>query len=112
MQLIIRTEEDLKALQGKFVLQISKESPDKTLMDFDWYFVKEKRLRLVSKTGFIDLYGKRTDYETFEKFKNVFNHYLFDHMIKEGKTDGGRFHRLLTSRELDFLLQKIKEENY
>lgn len=112
MQFIIRTKEDLKALQGKFVLQISKEDPYKTLMDFNWNFVKEKRLKLVSKMGFIDLYGERKDFETFENFKNFFNNYLFDHMIKENKTDGGRFHRLLTNRELDFLLQKIKEENY
>ena len=110
--MIIHTEQDLRMLQGKFVLQIDIEKPDMKLMDFNWGFVKEKRLKLVSGTGFIDLFGYRSDYEDFETFKNILNKYLFKHMIKEGKTDGGRFHRLLTSDELSFLFDKIKSENY
>ena len=112
MQFIIRTEKDVKDLQGKFVLQVNTETPDRSLLDMDWTFAKGKRLKIVSGFGFVDLYGERTDYQTFEKFKNVFNHYLFDHMIEKGKAHGGRFHRLLTSHELDFLIQRIKEENY
>lgn len=112
MQMIIHTEKDLQRLQGKFVLQVSSGEPDTTLMEYKWEFVKEKRLRLVSGLGFVDLYGERTTYDSFEKFKNIFNHYLFDHMIEKGETDGGRFHRLLSSKELDYLFQKMKEENY
>lgn len=112
MRMTVQTEKDLQLLQGKFVLQVNTDEPDKTLMDFKWGFVKEKRLKFVCGKGFADLYGNVDDYETFEKFQRVFNSYLFDHMVKEGKTDGGRFHRLLTNRELDFLLQKLKEENY
>ena len=112
MKMLIETEEDLKKLQGKFVLQINDNEPDKTLMDFNWGFVKEKRLKLVCEKGFVDLYGWFYNCETFEQFKNYFNNYLFDHMIQKGETTGHRFHRLLTSKELDFLCSKLKEENY
>lgn len=33
-------------------------------------------------------------------------------MIARGITDGGRHHRLLTKKELEYLFEKIKEENY
>lgn len=112
MRMTIQTEKDLQMLQGKFVLQINTDEPDKTLMDFKWGFAKEKRLKFVCGKGFTDLYGYVDNYETFEKFQRIFNNYLFDNMIKEGKTDGGRFHRLLTNKEFDYLLQKLKEENY
>ena len=112
MQFIINTEKDLQKIQGKFVLQLDSDEPDKTLMDFHWGFVKEKRLKFVCGLRFTDLCGYVLEMETFEEFKNVFNSYLFDYMVKAGKTDGGRFHRLLTSKELDYLLTKIKEENY
>lgn len=112
MKMMINTEKDLQMLQGKFVLQINSDEPDKTLMNFAWGFAKEKRLKLVCGKGFVNLYGNVYNCETFEEFQRIFNNYLFDHMIKEGKTDGGRFHRLLTNNELDFLAQKLKEENY
>jgi len=112
MKMTVESKKDLQFLQGKFVLQINNETPDKTLMDFDWGFAKEKRLMLVCGNGFVDLYGYIYDSKTFEKFQRVFNNYLFDHMVKEGKTDGGRFHRLLTNKELDYLLEKMKENNY
>ena len=112
MKFIIQTKKDLELLQGKFVIQIDDSKPDKTLMDFNWEFAKENRLRLVSGTGFVSLCGLRIDYDSFEKFQNVFNHYLFDHMIEKGKTTGERFHRLLTNKELDYLLNKMKLENY
>ena len=112
MQLIIHTETDVNKLQGKFVLQVDNEQPDMTLMDCRWDFAKAKRIRMVVGFGFVDLFGMQTRYDSYEKFKNVFNHYLFDHMIAEGKTSGGRFHRLLTNAELSYLFEKIKEENY
>lgn len=77
-------------------------------MDYDWGFVKEKRLKLVCGKGFVDLYGNIEQYNTFEKFQSIFNSYSCDYRV----TDGGRFHRLLTNKELDYLLGKMKEENY
>jgi hypothetical protein len=69
MQFIVHTQADLDFLQGKFVLQVNNNEPDRTLMNFDWGFVKEKRLYLVSRTGFIDLYGNRCDSSDLEMFK-------------------------------------------
>lgn len=112
MKMLIQTENDLKQLQGKFILQINSEAPDMQLMDFNWEFTRAKRLKLVSGIGVIDLYGARLDFKDFESFKNYFNSYLFNHMILRGDIDGGRFHRLLTAKELSYLFEKIKLENY
>lgn len=112
MRFVIQTENDIQFLQGKFVLQINSDTPDKRLMDFEWGFVKEKRLSIVCGFGLVSLHGQMRDYDTFDKFQKMFNNYLFDHMIEQGKTDGGRFMRLLTSKEIDYLMVKIKEENY
>lgn len=110
--MIIQSEKDLEKLQGKFVLQINSNEPDKTLPNFDWGFVREKRLKLISGLGYVDLFGYRYDFKSFEKFKAWFNDFLYDHMIKEGKTGGDRFHRLLTDTEIDYLCEKLKQENY
>lgn len=108
MKMIIQSEEDLQMLQGKFVLQVDSNEPDKSLMDYNWGFVKDKRLKLVCGKGFVDLYGYISSYDTFEKFQKVFNSYSFGDTLVEGE----RFHRLLTNKELDYLLGKMKEENY
>jgi hypothetical protein len=110
MQLIIHTLKDFEMIQGKFVLQVDLKNPDTTLMDFRWDFAKEKRLYLVSNAGFINLYGHRREYENFEYFKNVFNYYHFKNSTSENSPK--RFHRLLTTKELQYLFQKIAEENY
>lgn len=112
MQTLIHNKTDIQALQGKFVICIEKDKPNKTLMDFNWEFAKEKRLKLVSLNGFVDLYGQRWDAKSEKSFINIFNNYLFDHMIEEGEVDGNRFHRLLTKKELGYLFNKLKEENY
>lgn len=112
MKFLIQTEDDLRLLQGKFIVQVSNDKPNITLDEYKWGFLKEKRLFLVAGYSLVDLYGGIRNYENFEKFQNYFNHYLFDHMIKAGETDGGRHHRLLTSKELDYLCTKMKEENY
>ena len=112
MKMIIQTEKDLQFLQGKFVLQVNTNTPDQTLMECDWGFVKEKRLKIVCGLGFADLYGNVYTHKTFEDFKNVFNDYLYSHMIEKGEPGGDRFHRLLTNKELDYLRNKLKEENY
>lgn len=112
MQLIIHTENDLKKLQGKFILQVSSHEPDRTLMEYKWEFAKEKRLFIISGLGYIDLFGDRKDFNSFEDFKNFFNLYLYKHKIERGESGGERFHRLLTSSELAYLFEKIKNENY
>ncbi len=112
MQMLVHSEKDVQFLNGKFVLQVDTHRPDDTLMSIGWDFAKDKRLYLVLGYSLTTLYGDTRDYKTLERFKNYFNHYLFDHTISEGKTDGGRFHRLLTDKELDYLASKLKEENY
>lgn len=112
MRTVIETSEDVRLLQGKFVLCVDSNTPNRTLMDMSWGFAKEKRLMIVSGHGFVDLYGNRWDAKSEEDFINRFNKYLFPHMIEKGETDGGRFHRLLTNSELDYLFTKIKQENY
>lgn len=112
MQHIINTEKDLENIQGKFVIQINFTEPDKTLMDFNWAFVKEKRLKMVVGFGFVDLFGGQRDYESFDRFKKIFNQYLYKLEEENGGIGGERFHRLLTGKEIDYLAQKLKEENY
>lgn len=112
MRITINTETDLRMLQGKFVLQLDTDTPDRTLMEYNWEFVKEKRLKIVCGKGFFDLYGNVREYKTFDKFKKIFNNYLFPHMEKEGKLDGGRFHRRLSNKERDFVLEKLKDCNF
>ena len=110
-KIIIQTEKDVRKIQGKFVVQLDNHSPDKEIMEMNWGFVKEKRLYIVAGYGFVNLFGDVKNYENFEKFKNIFNNYLFPSMIEKGDTDGNRFHRLLNKSELDYLITKIKEEN-
>lgn len=111
--MLIQTNKDLEDIQGKFVIQLNDDQPNKSLMDFKWSFAKEKRLKIVCGYGFINLYGFIKNYKTFEKFKRVFNNYLFDDITRLSETDGGgRFHRLLTYKEIDYLCEKLKEENY
>lgn len=116
MKHVMQSENDLVKLYGKWVLQVNSDTPDKTLMDYNWGFVREKRLFFVTRKGFADLYGnlnfESTFADGFEKVKLFFNSFLFDHMVKAGETDGGRFHRLLTSAEHDYLAKKLKEENF
>jgi hypothetical protein len=113
MKHVIQTEEDYRKLCGKFIVQINSHEPNRTIMDMDWGFAKEKRIKFITQGfGHTDLYGNRHEFPTFERFKNWFNDYLFNHMIEKGEESGKRFHRLLTSKELDYLCQNLKEENY
>lgn len=112
MKITINTENDLRMLQGKFVLMVDTDTPDRALMDYNWGFVKEKRLKIICEKGFTDLHGNTRQYKTFDKFKMIFNNYLFPHMVKEGKTDGGRFHRRLSNEEIYYLLDKMRNENF
>lgn len=112
MRTTIETPRDEQNIRGKFVLQVNSHQPDKTLMDMDWGFAKEKRVKFMTQLGYADLYGNITTFEDFESYKDWFNKYLLHRMKAEGKEDGGRFNRLLTSKELEYLFAKLKEENY
>jgi hypothetical protein len=112
MKLLINSEKDINFLNGKFVLQINDDEPSKTLMDMDWGFAKEKRLYLCFANAMVNLYGDYRKMDTFEEYQRYFNDYLFQHLIDRGFTNGGRFHRLLTSKELEYLFTKLKQENY
>lgn len=105
-------------IEGKYVIQIDSKSPDMTLPEMSWEFAKEKRVFMIgyesNSERIVTMYttGEVRYWDSFEKFKDFFNEYLFQHMIEKGETTGGRFHRLLTSKELKFLMGKIIEENY
>lgn len=111
MKFVIQSEQDLRFLQGKWILQVNSKDPDMKLQDFSWEFAKEKRLFLVADTQLVCLFGQITKKRTYDEFVRYFNSYLFTH-DPEDKTCGGRFHRLLTSSELDYLNTKMKERNY
>lgn len=112
MRTVIDTEKDLEFLQGKFVLQVDSNQPNNMIWSGSWSFVKEKRLKIVVGTCFADLYGYISEKRTFEDFKDIFNNYLFPFMKEKGEVGGKRFHRLLTSKEIEWLCEKLKEENY
>jgi hypothetical protein len=112
MKLLLNTEQDIAFLNGKFILQIDNDTPSKTLMDMDWGFAKEKRLKLCVGMGFIDLYGYHIKFDSFKEFQAYFNDYLFEYSVVKNMITGGRFHRLLTSKELEYLFKKLKEEQY
>ena len=100
MKMII-TENDVKNLSGKFALQLKHEESDVILNDSNWLFMEEKRLFFISGLTICPKFAYWQ--ETFE------NEEAF---VKYWNNTKGRFHRLLTNAELDFLLKKLKEQNY
>jgi hypothetical protein len=77
------------------------------LNEENWSFFKEKRISFVCRgeNGRIELQGfyyRHRAFETDEEFMDYFNNY---------DTEGSRFHRLLTNKEIDFLCNKLKERN-
>ena len=102
MKMIIQSPADIVSLQGKFILQIDNDQPDTTLDSMRWEFAKEKRLYLVAGIKLVDLYGQIYDKKDEAGFTNFFNNY----------NDKGRFHRLLTNKELQYLFTKLQSENY
>lgn len=114
MRHVIETEGDYNDLIGKIVIEIDSKNPDHHIDDFSWAFVYEKRLNLILSgyacVGLSGLWYRK--FENFEEFKDWFNLYLFTHNKEKGQTDGGRFHRLLKSEEIDYLCKKLKEQIY
>lgn len=103
------TTEDVKNLTGKFIIQLNhptekSPNPHTTITKENWNFLKEKRISFICGREWLGFYYSHNKFETDEKFVDYFNNYYNN--SKE------RYHRLLTSEELDFLLKKMKEENY
>jgi hypothetical protein len=103
MKMILLSEKDVRDLNGKWVIQVNAEQPDYTITEENWSFVSEKRLSLVTGLRMTGLWYDHGNFETWEEFAFKFNHYLKGHEDK-------RFHRLLTSKELDFIFKKFKEK--
>lgn len=108
MKLILQSKKDVNDLTGKWIIQVNSDEPDYTINEKNWDFVKEKRLSLVVGLRLQGLYYEHGNFESWEKFAKIFNGYIFD---KSPESNGTRFHRLLTSSEIDFICKKFKENN-
>jgi len=98
----IITKDEVQNLSGKFVVQLNNDTPNKTIDEGNWGFWEEKRISLIVGRSFHGFYYTHHSCETDEEFAEYFNNYV----------DNNRFHRLLTSKEIDFLCKKLKENNY
>lgn len=108
MQLKI-TKEDVNSLTGKFIIQINSDTPNVTLTNENWQFYKEKRISFVCGLSLIGFYYKHISFDTTDEFVMYFNDNITS---KSYSSKGERFHRLLSSKEIDFLCKKLKEDNY
>ena len=106
MKMMLLSQKDVEAINGHWVLEVNANDPDYTITESNWNFVSEKRLSFVSRYRFTGLYYDHGSYNTWEEFAFKFNHY------HEGDSKDARFYRLLTSRELDFINEKFKQNNY
>ena len=100
--MILQSEKDVQSLNGKWILEVNSEQPDYTITEENWSFVSEKRLSLVTGLRMTGLWYDHGNFKTWEEFAFRFNYYLKEHENK-------RFYRLLTSKELDFIFKKFKE---
>lgn len=108
------TNKDVRKLSGKFIIQIDSEKEDVVLNDTNWGFYQEKRISLVCGLKLVGFFYERKSFETEDEFVMFFNDFVC-HSTKPDMVEaqkGKRFHRLLTSKEIDFVCQKIKSENY
>lgn len=103
MKIVIQSEKDVRALHGRWVVQINTDTPDVDITEQNWNFYAEKRISFIRGLTFIGLWYNHGDYKTWEEFALKFNHYV------EGDSKDTRFHRLLTPREIDLLCKKFKE---
>lgn len=99
------TENEVFALTGKFILQVNSDQPESTITEANWHFIKEKRLAFVSELSLVGFYGEHHKFDNKADFVEYFNNYI-------GTSKGCRFHRLLTNKEIDFVCNKLKQENY
>lgn len=100
---MIFTAQDIYNLSGKFIAQISTSEPDAKITDFDnWSFWHEKRISFVSGLNMVAFYnGIRRNFESAQAFA--------DHLNSPSED---RFYRLLTTQEIQFLCDKLKQNNY
>ena len=98
--MLLQTQRDVRDLSGKFVIQLNESDPDLVLSDDNWAFCKEKRISFVSGYDFVGFWYAHRTCNSWEEVVEYFN--------QEGKN---RFFRLLTSKELEFVFRKLKEEN-
>jgi hypothetical protein len=103
MKLILLSENDVKSLNGKWVLQVNIDNPDYTINEANWNFVSEKRLSLVTGLRMTGLWYDKGEFHTWQDFAFRFNHYI------DGESKDSRFHRLLTNKEIDFICEKFKK---
>ena len=104
---MIITENDVFQLSGKFIIQLNENQQDfdlSKITDDKWGFYKEKRISFVCGLTLCGFFYTHMSFNSSEEFVDYFNNYY-----KGQKT---RFHRLLTNKELDFLNEKLKENNY
>lgn len=107
MQIILKSEKDVLSLTGKFIIQIDSDTPDATVTEKNWDFYQEKRISLVCGLRVQGFFYDRTVFETWESFAEWFNNYAYP-SDKNGENKGKRFHRLLSSAEIDLMCKKLK----
>lgn len=113
MKMQLHSIKDLDDLYGKFVIQLNEDNPiyinDLTEKEREFYYAK--RIWLITyglgpseeeeHVVKVNLYG-----QSFPVLKSKYLEYF------NTPNDGERFHRLLTSKELDCLFEWIKKRNY
>ena len=113
MKLII-TKNDLPKIIGRFIIQLNSGENEIQYLtnencNLDFYLAKRIYFITwgINKDSIIecDLFGNSFELST-ESFLEVFNEYKFK------DESGKRYHRLLTSKELDIVFKFIKERNY
>jgi hypothetical protein len=98
---MIITENDISKLNGKFIIEINDDEEDKfVLNDENWDFYKEKRISFICGLSWNGFFYKHNSEKDSARFVSDFN------------PKNGRFRRLMTGRELKFMMNKLIQENY
>jgi hypothetical protein len=97
------TTKDVANLTGKFIVQHNADNPDRVINDENWGFFQEKRISFVCGLNLCGFYYMHKELKTEQEFVDYFN---------DPCRNGTRFYRLLTSKEIDFVTNKMKEANY
>lgn len=107
------TTEDVDFLTGKFILQVTSNKPNFVVNEDSWSFIMEKRISFVCGLRWMGFFYEHKAFENKEQFVAYFNDYVFlDSKSDPERSKGERFHRLLTSAEIEFVCKKMKERNY
>lgn len=108
------TTGDVPSLTGKFIIQINCDNENVVLSDKNWGFYQEKRISFVCGLKLIGFYHEHQCFDNSEDFVTYFNHYLHPNTMEVdvAARKNSRFHRLLTSKEIDFVCNKMKQNQY